>query len=514
MSDTSPPEPVIPISFAARFAQLAADAPDRMAVTIDDRTVTFAELDRLGDDMARHLRSLGVGVDDFVTVAEPNSIEFVVACVACWKLGATPQPVSSRLPRLELEAIIELADPRVVVGLADDLVEALAGPTRATLPIGFVAPPSPAGAESLPDAVAAAWKAPTSGGSTGRPKLIVSGDPSVWDDGHAGRATMIGAEPGGVMIMPGPLYHNGPFIWTVDSLLNGAGVVLLGRFDAEATLAAIERHRGTALYVVPTMMQRISKLDDDVRLGYDVSSLGRLFHLAEPCPRWVKEHWIDWLGPEVVWELYGGTEGQAATVLSGTEWLAHPGSVGLPILGEIVIRDEAGNDLPPGEVGDVWMRWTDRETPPYRYLGAEPDRRDGWECLGDVGWMDADGYLYLADRRKDMILVGGANIYPAEVEAALNAHPAIGSSAVIGLPDDERGNRIHALIQLDDAAADAADLAGLQADLGAFLGERLVGYKIPRSYEVVDEPLRDDAGKVRRAALRQARLHDRREDVA
>ncbi|MFQ5558269.1 MAG: AMP-binding protein, partial [Acidimicrobiales bacterium] len=307
----------------------------------------------------------------------------------------------------------------------------------------------------------------------------------------------IGARDDTTTLMPGPLDHNRPFIWTFLSLLAGSHVVLLPRFDAEATLAAVAAHRATAIYLVPTMMQRIWKLPAEDRLAHDMSSLEVAFHLAEPCPAWLKREWIDWLGPEVIWELYGGTEGQAFTVLDGVEWLAHPGSVGRAITGEMVIRDPDGNDLAAGELGDVWMRWTDRDTPTYRYIGAEPERRGDWECLGDMGWMDDDGYLYLADRRSDMILVGGANIYPAEVEAAINAHPAIRSSAVIGLPDEERGNRVHAIVE-----ADAIDTE----ELRAFLGERLVSYKIPRSFELVDEPLRDDAGKVRRTALRRARL--------
>jgi bile acid-coenzyme A ligase len=474
-------------SFAARFSDLADRLGDEPALTTGTKTLTFAELDAAAVRLAHHFRDLGVRTDDFVTVAEPNSVEFVTSTIACWKLGATPQPVSARLPRLELEAIVELADPKLVVGqgIAD----------RASLPLGFQ-PPETTG-EPLPDAVATSWKAPTSGGSTGRPKLIVAGDPSIYRETFAGLGLVIGAREGGTMIMPGPLYHNGPFLWTFLSLLAGTHVVLLPRFDAEATLDAVATHRGTAIYLVPTMMQRIWKLPEDVRGAYDVSSLEVAFHLAEPCPRWVKEAWIDWIGPDVLWELYGGTEGQAFTVLNGREWLEHRGSVGRPVSGEIRICDDDGTVLPPGETGDVWMRSVGRDTPTYRYVGAEAEERDGWECLGDVGWMDEDGYLYLADRRKDMILVGGANIYPAEVEAALNAHPGVRSSAVVGLPDEERGNTVHAIVEATGVGAD---------ELSAFLADRLVRYKVPRTYEFVDEPLRDDAGKVRRAALRADRV--------
>ncbi len=303
----------------------------------------------------------------------------------------------------------------------------------------------------------------------------------------------IGARRGAIMTIPGPLYHNGPFIWTWQTLLSGGEVVLLPRFDAVDTLAAIDEHRATSCYLVPTMMQRMWKLPDDVKFSYDLTSLERAVHLAEPCPEWLKDVWLDWIGPEVLYELYGGTEGQSSTLLSGTEWLAHRGSVGKPISGEIKIMDEMGNDLPPGEVGDVWMRPVGRDTPTYRYIGAEPEARDGWECLGDIGWMDADGYLYLADRRKDMILVGGSNVYPAEVEAAIGAHPSVASCCVIGLPDEDKGSRVHAIVQ----PAGPID----PESLTSFLADRLVSYKMPRTFEFVDEPLRDDAGKVRRAAL-------------
>jgi bile acid-coenzyme A ligase len=198
-------------------------------------------------------------------------------------------------------------------------------------------------------------------------------------------------------------------------------------------------------------------------------------------------------------ELYAGTEAQAVTILDGAEWLEHRGSVGRVSVGEMKIFGDDGQPLPAGEVGEIYMRRPAGAPPSYRYLGAAPKTlADGWESLGDIGWFDADGYLYLADRRTDMILVGGSNVYPAEIEAALDEHPLVQSSAVIGLPDDDLGARIHAIVQ---------GRPGLEeADLRAYVAQRLVTYKQPRSYEFVDEPLRDDAGKVRRTALREARL--------
>jgi bile acid-coenzyme A ligase len=398
--------------------------------------------------------------------------------------------VSYRLPPAELQAIVELADSRVVVGVDGQVL-----PDRQCLPAGHVPHPSIEDGP-LPDAVSPAWKAPTSGGSTGRPKLIVSGDPATLDP--EARSTL-GIDPDGCLLMPGPLYHNGPLVWSCVALLAGAHVVVLPRFDAEATLAAIDEHAVDVVYLVPTMMKRIWRLPIEVRERYDMSSLRFVWHLAEPCPAWLKDAWIEWLGPEKIWELYAGTEAQAATIITGTEWLEHRGSVGRPADGSVLISDEDGNELPVGEQGEVWLRSVTRETPSYRYVGAEARTREGgWESLGDVGWLDADGFLYLGDRLTDMILSGGANIYPAEVEAALQEHPAVRSCAVVGLPDDDLGNRVHAIVEAD-ADLDAEEV--LQ-----FLRERLTTYKLPRSIEVVDEPLRDDAGKVRRSALRAARL--------
>ena len=478
------------VSYSLRLRQLAVSHADRPAVTCGDESVTYAELADRIDDLAFELRGLGVDEGRMVTIALPNSVEWFVAFAAAWRLGATPQPVSARLPQREIDAIVELADPTAVIGVPEGSV-----PGRPCLPIGHRAPERPAGAV-LEEFVSKEWKAPTSGGSTGRPKLIVSGDPAAFDP-DVPSAILLGAT--GPMIMPGPLYHNGPLIWSVQALLHGNGVAVLPRFEPEATLAAIERHRGEVAYMVPTMMKRIWRLADDVRLRYDLSSLRFLWHLAEPCPEWLKQVWIDWLGPERIVELYGGTEGQTATVISGVEWLAHRGSVGRPVPGSVQIADADGNELPPREMGEVWLRNL-RDTPTYRYVGAEPRTRDGgWESLGDMGWVDEDGYLYLGDRAADMILSGGANIYPAEVEFAIQEHPAVRSVAVIGLPDDDKGNTVHAIIE-----ADASDVT--EAELREFLGERLVVYKIPRTFEFVPEALRDDAGKVRRSALRAARL--------
>ena len=482
------------ISYSRRLADLAAVDPDRPVVTCGAEVLTRAGLERRANRFARDLLARGVGVGDFVTIALPNSVDWFVAHAACWKIGAVPQQVSARLPARELREILDLAGSKVVIGVD----AATLGPEVSALtfvPAGYQ-PPAALSDEPLPDAVSPAWKAPTSGGSTGRPKLIVAGAPSLID---SDAESMFGLRQNGCLVMPGPLFHNGPIVWSCEGLMFGNHVVVLPRFDAEATLAAVEAEKAEILYLVPTMMKRILRLPDAARFRYDLSSLRAVWHLAEPCPSWLKEAWIDWLGPDRIFELYSGTEAQGCTIITGAEWLAHRGSVGRPASGEFMVTDVDGKALTVGQPGEVWMRRT-LPAPTYRYVGSEArSLGDGWESLGDIGWFDADGYLYLCDRMLDMILCGGSNVYPAEVEAAIQQHPAVRSVAVIGLPDQDKGNAVHAIVEADPNEVSAGELM-------TFAAERLVAYKLPRTVEFVDVPLRDEAGKMRRSALRDARL--------
>jgi len=479
------------ISLGAKLKLLAELKPDVPAVSCGEVTLTYGEFHRQSNRAARGLASYGVKHGDLVTLGLPNSVDFVVACFAIWKLGATPQPVSFRLPKAELEAIMDLAATPVVIAQFDHRID------RPLLSVADLLARSDDDSD-LPDAIAPVSKAPTSGGSTGRPKLILAGQPGVTsaDIPEVGGWRLT---PDATALLPAPLYHNAGFGMMMSAFSVGAHMVLMPRFDPEATLAAIARHRASWVYLVPTMMNRIWHLPEEVRGKYDLSSLKTLWHLAAPCPPWLKEAFIHWLGGETIMELYAGTEAQAVTTITGTEWLTHRGSVGKVTLGEMCAFDEAGNPLPPGEVGEIYMRRPEGAPPSYKYIGAEAKvLAGGWESLGDIGSFDAEGYLYLADRRTDMILVGGSNVYPAEIEAALEEHPSVQSCAVIGFPDDDLGNRIHAIVQVKGEADEAS--------IRAHLKDRLVTYKQPRTFEFVDEPLRDDAGKVRRSALREARL--------
>jgi bile acid-coenzyme A ligase len=450
-------------------------------------TLSRAELATRSNRLARQLAKLGVGHGDLVTIGLPNGIEFFVASVAAWKLGATPQPVSARLPTAELTALLELAASPVVIGLDP-------GDGRPWLPIGFEPDPE-LDSGPLPPVVPPSWKAPTSGGSTGRPKIILAGGAGTVE-AIAARGPAMRIAPDEVFLVTAPLYHNAPVTFALMALVLGAHVVVMERFEPADVLAHVARYRVTWLYAVPTLMGRLLRLPAEVRAAADLSSVRTLLHVGAPCPEHVKRGWLDWIGPKRVLELYGGTESIALCMIDGEDWLRHPGSVGRATSGELLIADEDGRPLPSGTDGEVWMK-----PPPgartYRYLGATARTMGDWESIGDMGRLDQDGYLYLTDRREDMILVGGANVYPAEVEAALEAHPSVSSSAVIGLPDTDLGNVVHAIVQTSTPVSDD--------ELAAHLRTRLAPYKLPRSFERSATPLRDDAGKVRRSALRAAR---------
>lgn len=469
----------------------AAFGPDAAGLIDGDEVVSWSQLEVAANRRARLIQAQGVGPGDVVTFNLPNGAEFFETTFALWKLGATPNPISPKLPPRELGAMLDAARPTLFIG---DGEGAPAGLLR--LPSGV----DTAGLSGRPleEVVSEQWKAITSGGSTGRPKVIVDHRPAVVDVD-----TPVLRQPsGGVILNPGPLYHNAPFVFSLEAMCVGATVVNMDRFDPERTLALIEAYRVEWVNFVPTMMARIWRLSEAVRAAYDVSSLQTVWHMASAMPVWLKEAWIDWLGAETIWELYGGTERLGSTVIRGDDWLLHKGSVGRPVPDcQLQVLDAGGRPCAPRQVGEIFFLPREGAGQTYHYLGADSKRRrDGWESLGDIGWLDDDGFLFLADRRSDLILRGGANIYPAEVESALDEHPEVASSIVVGLPDEDLGQRVHAIVQCRPGAA--PDAAALQT----FLLARLSRYKVPESFEWMTENLRDDAGKARRGALREARL--------
>ena len=476
--------PIPPIG--AEFSRLAGLSPDEPAVTCEGRTLTRGELDKSTNRLARAYAELGVRQGDYVTIVLPNSIEWIQAALAAWKLGAVPQPLSPRLPDAEFEGLLELKPRALLVGRDDPRG------VIPSLPGDFVGGANLSDA-ALPAAVSPSWKALGSGGSTGRPKLIEAGGDSRFPGALAGYG--MGAADGDTQLIAVPLSHNTGMTTATIGLLMRHHLVMMPRFDAAEFLRLIGEHRVSFMVVVPTIMQRllpVYRADPD---SYDLSSVRRLWHVGAACPPAVKEAWIEILGPETVWELYGGTELQALTFVSGTQWLEHRGSVGVVVAGEMKVLDDDGDECPPGVVGEIYMRPAPGSAPTYRYIGANAKSRDGWDSLGDLGYFDEDGFLYLNDRRVDMFTVGGRNVYPAEIESALSAHPNVLSCLAVGVPDDDLGQVPYVIVQ-----ADGLDEAGVIA----FLSERIAPYKVPRTVEFSDTPLRDDAGKARRSAVRDA----------
>lgn len=481
-------ETVPPIG--TQISALAALAPDEPAITCDGHTLTRAELDASTNRLARAYAERGVGVGDYVTMVLPNSVEWIQSAIACWKLGAVPQPLSARLPDAELRGLLGLRRPKLLVGREHREI--------AWLPINFE--PDPTLSDSaLPEAVSPVWKAIGSGGSTGRPKLIDAGGDSRVDPA---RGYVLGAQEGDTSLVPVPLSHTTGFTMAATALIMRHHLVLMSRFEPHEFLRLIAEHRVTFIVAVPTIMQRALpayRADPD---AYDLSSIRRFWHLAAPCPPAIKQAWIDLLGPEKVWELYGGTELQALTFISGDQWLTHLGSVGVVVAGEMKVLDDNGDPCPPGVVGEIYMRPGAGAAPTYRYVGATAKTRDGWDSLGDLGHFDSEGFLYLSDRRVDMFTVGGRNVYPAEIENALSAHPEVLSCLVVGVPDPNDGDLgqvPYALVQT--APGSALDAAGVRD----FLAASVASYKVPPIddfVEFVDTPLRDDAGKARRSAVR------------
>jgi bile acid-coenzyme A ligase len=444
--------------------------PDETALIHGAERWTWGDLDRRSAAWAARLRAEGVKPDDLVVFEFPNGPDFLALAFGIYRVGATPAPLSPKLPLVERDAMLRLMRPAAFLARSD---------------YGAALAP----AVAIPAPIAKSWKACASGGSTGRPKVIVDGRPAGFPEGLA----FIGIPERGRVYVPGPLYHNAPFSAAVFALWRGSVVVTSDRFDAENALETIARERLEWAMMVPTMMHRLMRLPEASRRAHDLSAWKMVVHTAAPMAPWLKRAWIDEFGPDHIWEVYGATEGLARTWIGGREWLERPGSVGKPTGGaRIRILDPAGADLPPGELGEIFAMPSGGPGSSYRYIGAE--RRataDGWESVGDIGHADADGYLYLADRRADLIISGGVNIWPAEVEAALLRHPAIRSCAVAGLPDDDLGQRVHAIIESEDPALELGALR-------AFLADHLSRDKHPRSLDVKDSAVRDDAGKARK----------------
>ena len=472
--------------------------PSKTAIVTEDRRIAYAELDARSNMVAHALAGRGVGAGDRVALALRNRPEAFEVLTGAARLGAEIVPVSWRCAPEEFEYYVADSGARVLLA-EDEHRAATAGLPAIHLSdyeawlAGSPATPPP----DTPDPAPTLLRYYTSG-TTGRPKAVERPPrraDEYLDSVVASCHRLAVGGPDQVHLMVGPAYHSGPLSYGVYSLLLGQTLVLPARSDPAQVLDLIERERVTWSFMVPIHFIRLLALPDEQR-ARDLSSVRRILHAGAPCPPEVKRAALALFPPGTIWEFYGSTEGRG-TLISPEEWLRKPGSVGRPIEGiRIAILDEMGRELPPGEVGLIYMSPVGAER--FVYAGA-PDKTDAaWRgdlfTVGDMGYLDEDGYLFLTDRQIDMIITGGANVYPAEVEATLHRHPAVADVAVVGVPDEEFGESVLAIVELG-SPADAGDLI-------AFCREHLAHYKCPRSVQIVEQLPRDPNGKVRKRDLR------------
>ncbi len=500
--------------------------PDEVALVDPVTSRTWFELGARVDALVAGLRARGLTEGDAVVVMAGNQCETVETALACLHAGWLLVPVNWHWVAPELAYVLRDAGAAAVV--VGDEWTAVAGAALAEFGAGegpmirLATGPgdAPSGFESY-EAVVDAGRGFDAGperrggvmfytsGTTGSPKGVrgalaeLGGPVEIWSLIAASIAeTLRVPRDRAVQLLCGPIYHSAQFVTSIAPLLNGARLVMQHRFDAAGVLALVERHRVTNVHLVPAQMVRLLRLDDAARASFDGSSLVAAFHGAAPCPDSVKRSMLEWWGP-IVWEYYGGTEGGFITVISPEEWLERPGSVGRPTsVVEILVVGPDGRRLGPGEPGDLYFR--NLLGSDFRYHNAD-DKTDaahlepGVGTLGDIGYLDDDGYLFLSDRRIDMIISGGVNIYPAEIEAVLAGHPAVADCAVFGVPDDEMGERVMAVVQPVSPRGDADALVG---ELERCCRRELAGYKCPRVWELRDTLPRSDAGKLAKRLLR------------
>ena len=483
--------------------------------------LSFARLDEASLALSDWLARQGIAPADHVACMMENRVELPIFYWAAQRAGTyyTPIPIHSKADEARYFASDSGARLIFVTSRCAQMWETLLseldeGVRVVSIDAGtgcletldlqaLTAPEQPQGAEREGFAML------YSSGTTGRPKGIIrpltesrfgsQSLPGIYRDYHA-------MDDSTVFLSPAPLYHAAPLRALMAVQRMGGTVVAMDRFDPVRLLELIERHAVTHVQLVPTMMRRLLELPHEVRSTFDLTSLQRVIHAAAPCPPELKRAMIDWLGP-IVSEYYGGTEGVGMTYINAADWLAHPGSVGRAIVGEIHICDEEGVELPVGETGLVYFG----SGPTFSYHNA-PEKLaqcslpNGWITLGDIGFVDADGYLFLRDRRSFVINSGGVNIYPAEVENVVTAHPMVRDVAIIGVPDPDLGEATKAIVEPVEGPD---DLAQLEADIIAFTKARLSSIKAPKSVDFVASLPRSEAGKVLKGALKEKYWNER-----
>ncbi len=497
---------------------IARKAPDRIAYRMaaeHGERVTYGQLEARSNQLAHLFRALGLEPGDHVALMLENHPRYFEICWAAQRSGLIFTAMSTRLGAAEAAYILDDSDcrlfitSRALIDLAGELV-ALTPNLRHRYMLDAATPdyaalePAVAGLPVTPIAdETAGGDMLYSSGTTGRPKgvqLLPESD----DIAYVNALTRICAgvfsmNEATVYLSPGPLYHAAPLRFCMRAMALGGTVVVMERFDAQQFLHCVERYRVTHTQVVPTMFVRLLKLVEAQRRAADVSSLRCVIHAAAPCPVPVKEQMIDWWGP-VVWEYYAGTEGNGMTLCNSAQWLAHKGTVGKSVVGVARICDDDGRELPVGETGVVYFS----DGKPYRYHNdpgktAAAMNAAGWTTLGDIGHLDAEGYLYLTDRKAFMIISGGVNVYPQEAENVIVTHPKVIDVAVFGVPDEEMGESVKAMVQPREMADAGPELA---ADIIGYCRARLAHYKCPKSVDFMAELPRHPTGKLYKRLLR------------
>ncbi|WP_289024789.1 acyl-CoA synthetase, partial [uncultured Sphingomonas sp.] len=493
-------------------------SPDRAAVIMDSgETVTFGELDARSNQGARLLRASGLAIGDTLAVVMDNNVRYMEIAWAAQRAGLYLICISSKLTPPEIEYIARDGGAKAIV-VSNAIGGAFAAlPTLLSDVELFLVGGEAEGyrsweneADRLDPTPIADQRAGAdmlySSGTTGRPKGIRPPLP-VDEDIHGPTplatvaANIFGFGPQTVYLCPAPLYHAAPLRWCMAAQKLGTTIVVMTKFDPECALALIERYRVTHSQWVPTHFVRMLKLPDEVRARYDLSSLKVAIHAAAPCPVPVKQAMIEWWGP-ILYEYYAGTENNGMTLIDSRQWLEHPGSVGKAVVGTVRICDEDGEPLPPRTEGAVYF-----EGGPSFVYHNDPEKtqaatnRHGWTTLGDVGWLDEDGFLYLTDRKSFMIISGGVNIYPQEIENLLVVHPRIADAAVVGAPDPEMGEMVVAVIQPADWE-DAND--AFAEELLVWLRPQISGVKMPRRVDFMQELPRHPTGKLYKRLIRDA----------
>jgi long-chain acyl-CoA synthetase len=480
---------------------------------------TFAELDAAANRLSRLLRSLGVEPGGHVALCLENHPRYVELLWGCHYAGSVYTAASSRLTSGELAYIVDDCGATVYV-TSHHLAEPAAAivPDTPLVTARFMLDGTIEGYAPYEESVAAQDSAPLpdrvagtdmlySSGTTGRPKGVAVQLGTGPLETTATSVTLLlqllfGVTSDDVYLSPAPMYHAAPLRFVMSANALGCSTVLMERFDAEEFLALIERYRVTVVQVVPTMFVRLLKLPAEIRSRYDVSSLRCVVHAAAPCPVPVKEQMIEWFGP-VIHEYYAGTEANGFVYCNSEDWLTHPGTVGRLLVGTIHICDDDFNELPVAETGTIWFEGTNQfeyHNDPQKTASSRHPR--GWTTLGDVGYVDADGFLFLTDRKSYMIISGGVNIYPQEAENVLITHEKVVDVAVLGVPHDEFGEEVKAVVQPVTMPVDDDEASAFAAELIRYCRSHLADFKCPRSVEFRTELPRHPTGKLYKRLLK------------